>query len=144
MSVFVKTERVRFAHCDAAGIVFYPRYFELITALQEDWFDQALDANFHDLHLRRNLITPTVKLDCVFRRPSLLGEDLQLSWRVRQIGRSSLTAMVTIAHAGEIRVEAEIKLVFADRDSRKSVAIPDDLRQAILPYVDSTSEETPS
>ena len=29
---------IRFRHCDAAGIVFYPRYFEMMNDLVEDWF----------------------------------------------------------------------------------------------------------
>ena len=36
---FTVTQRVRFQHCDPAGIVFYPRYFEMLNATIEEWFD---------------------------------------------------------------------------------------------------------
>jgi 4-hydroxybenzoyl-CoA thioesterase len=40
--VFVRDKRVRFQHCDPAGIVFYPQYFVMIHELMEDWFTEAL------------------------------------------------------------------------------------------------------
>ena len=33
--IFERNKRVRFAHCDPAGIVFYPRYFEMLNELVE-------------------------------------------------------------------------------------------------------------
>ena len=29
---------VRFEHCDAAGIMFYPRFFALVNEMVEEWF----------------------------------------------------------------------------------------------------------
>jgi 4-hydroxybenzoyl-CoA thioesterase len=40
--VFVREKRVRFHHCDPAGIVFYPQYFVLFHELMEDWFREGL------------------------------------------------------------------------------------------------------
>jgi len=34
--------RIRFAHCDPAGIVFFPQYLVLTNALVEDWFTERL------------------------------------------------------------------------------------------------------
>ncbi|CPO21707.1 4-hydroxybenzoyl CoA thioesterase [Bordetella pertussis] len=34
---FVSEVEVRFRHCDPAGIVFYPRYFEMINDFVEEW-----------------------------------------------------------------------------------------------------------
>ena len=39
---FTTTRKVRFEHCDPAGIVFYPRYFEMINGTVEDWFEEDL------------------------------------------------------------------------------------------------------
>lgn len=51
---FVTTAKVRFAHADAAGIVFYPRYFEMLNGAVEDWFEQDIGLDFKTLHLDRN------------------------------------------------------------------------------------------
>ncbi|MBY0236971.1 MAG: acyl-CoA thioesterase, partial [Burkholderiaceae bacterium] len=47
--VFERRELVRFGHCDPAGIVFYPRYFEMLNALVEDWFTQGLQVDYAQL-----------------------------------------------------------------------------------------------
>ena len=36
-SAYRATVLVRFAHCDPAGIVFFPRYMEMFNNLVEDW-----------------------------------------------------------------------------------------------------------
>ena len=38
---FVSQVEVRFRHFDPAGIVFYPRYFEMINDFVEEWFDYS-------------------------------------------------------------------------------------------------------
>ena len=38
MAQFATEILVRFQHCDPAGIVFYPRYFEMISQSVEEWF----------------------------------------------------------------------------------------------------------
>ena len=45
-AVFQREQVVRFGHCDPAGIVFFPRYFEMLNELVEDWFAQALGLPF--------------------------------------------------------------------------------------------------
>ena len=36
------TVPVRFSHCDPASIVYFPRYFDMINGVVEDWFAGAL------------------------------------------------------------------------------------------------------
>jgi 4-hydroxybenzoyl-CoA thioesterase len=135
MTAFVKTERIRFAHCDPAGIVFYPRYFEMINALVEDWFEHALGVSFNELHFTRGIISPTVHIDCTFSHPSRLGEDVTLSLELRELGRSSFKCEVAIRHQQEQRVLAKVVIVFVDREKSRSVPIPDDLRRVMAPLV---------
>ena len=45
MAAFQREILVRFGHCDAAGWVFYPRYFEMISDFVEDWFEDGLAAS---------------------------------------------------------------------------------------------------
>ena len=50
MAVFVVDIRVRFSHVDQAGLIFYPRYFEMFNEVIEEWFDRGLDCSFRQLH----------------------------------------------------------------------------------------------
>ena len=42
-NAFTKKEKVRFQHVDYAGIVFYPRFLEMLNNLVEDFYEEALD-----------------------------------------------------------------------------------------------------
>ena len=55
---FVSQVEVRFRHCGPAGIVFYPRYFEMINDFVEEWFDKGMGLPFHALHVERHIGTP--------------------------------------------------------------------------------------
>ena len=37
-NAFIKKEKVRFQHVDYAGIVFYPRFLEMLNCLVEDYY----------------------------------------------------------------------------------------------------------
>ncbi|WP_144097336.1 acyl-CoA thioesterase [Croceicoccus sediminis] len=130
---FETTTQVRFAHVDAAGIVFYPRYFELLNAAVEDWFAQGVGCNFRVMHLDRGIGVPTVHLEVEFLAPSMLGDDLVIRIEPVAVGRSSCTYHATFSGNGEDRIRIVGKLVCMDLAERKSVPWPDDIRERIAP-----------
>lgn len=123
---FVKPLLVRFKHCDPAGIVFYPRYFEMINDLVEDWCAEGLGLSFGDMHLRNGMGVPTANIECRFSAPSFLGETLQRSLEVTRLGRSSMTLRIRFAGANdETRLQATLVLVWvAKGEGGKPAPIP--------------------
>ena len=51
MTVFRFKQKVLFKHCDPAGIVFFPRYFEMMNDCVETFFDEALGIPVSYTHL---------------------------------------------------------------------------------------------
>lgn len=49
-----KLQQIFFNHCGSARIVFYPRYFEMINILVEEWFAQVLGMPFEVMHGEMN------------------------------------------------------------------------------------------
>ena len=47
---FEEVQTVRFQHCDPAGIVFYPRYYEMLNLTVERFFERQLGYSFNRLH----------------------------------------------------------------------------------------------
>jgi 4-hydroxybenzoyl-CoA thioesterase len=123
--------KIRFAHVDAAGIVFYPRYFEMLNGAVEDWFAQSLGLDFRTMHLDRHIGVPTVKLDVTFLSPSELGDDLTIRISPREIGRSSCAITVLFSGAGRDRLRAEVVLVCMDLEAQRSIAWPESVRERI-------------
>lgn len=130
---FMRPKRIRFAHCDPAGIVFYPQYFMLFNELVEDWFTDVLKAPWADLHFKRNMGSPMVHLECDFVAPCRLGETLTLELGVRRIGRSSIELAVRGSVTGHLRVKAELKLVITSFATGRAIPIPPELLVHLVP-----------
>ncbi len=138
-TVFRNTVLVRFGHCDAAGIVFYPRYFEMLNDFIEDWFAQALDWPFSAMHGGGHAGVPTADLHCRFVAPSRLGESLTRELRVVKLGQSSFTVQVRFAGPdGGLRLEVTQRLVCVDTGKIAPRPLPDPVRQAMTQYLDAS------
>jgi 4-hydroxybenzoyl-CoA thioesterase len=135
-AVFATEVTVRFGDCDPAGIVFYPRYFEMINNLVEDWCAQGLGMSFRELHMERGLGLPTVHIETAFVAPSELGEMLRAELRVQKIGGASVTLQVRLAGpAGEDRVRARLVLALMNLKERRAIPIPEPLRASIAAFM---------
>jgi 4-hydroxybenzoyl-CoA thioesterase len=140
---FCKQILVRFADCDAAGIVFYPRYLEMFNNLVEDWYRDALHFSFTDIVTTRGWGLPTVHLEVDFIAPSVFGEYLSATLAVRDIGTSSLTLDVSFrGPEGTDRVRGKVVLVMIDRRNHKAIPIPDALRDRILAFKAASAGST--
>lgn len=133
-SPFTLQTVVRFTHTDPAGYVFFPRYFEMLQAVVEDWFTVALGIRYADFILKRQLGTPTARTECSFVAPCLLGEHLDLTVYLEHIGSSSIRLRFVGAVQGERRLEAVSTLVVIGLDDGRPRRIDDDLRGRLETY----------
>ncbi|MDQ2779034.1 MAG: acyl-CoA thioesterase [Pseudomonadota bacterium] len=134
MARFERPQRIRFAHCDPAGIVFFPQYFVLFNGLVEDWVSDALGIRYAGLITERRIGLPIVKLDCEFTAVSRLGDEVTLALAVQRIGRSSLTLQLECSGPADLRLRMTQVLVTTNLDTHRAVALPDDLRAAMLRF----------
>ena len=141
--VFEREQPVRFGHCDPAGIVFYPRYFEMLNELVEDWFAQALGLPFDVLVGRRGVGMPTAQLDTRFLRVSRHGDLLRQHIHLERLGGSSLKLRVTFEGGDGPRVEFMQVLVCTSLATHKPQDFPDDLRAALERALATAQETTP-
>ncbi len=127
---------IRFAHCDMAGIVFYPRYLEIFNNLVEDWFREGLDFGFPEMHRDQKMGIPTVHLEVDFVAPSRVGDVLAAILTVRDMRRTSMTVHIELnGPEGEPRVRGKVVLVFLDLESRRPIVIPEWLRPRISRFL---------
>lgn len=137
MAAFRTTRKILFEHCDPAGIVFYPRYFEMLNGVVEEWFETGLGVSFAQLHGDRRCGIPTVSLDVQFKRPSRLGDTVTLCYTVEKLGGASVTLRYAIlGEDGDTRLEGNQVLVHTDLDALKPRPFPDDLRTGLARFTD--------
>lgn len=107
---FIKTEKIRFQHVDYAGIVFYPRFLEMLNCLVEDWFEEALERPFSKMHETNGI--PTVDLKIQFKNAARLGEILTKKLWVKELKNSSVICGFQFVNQQEKTVlEGEVTLV---------------------------------
>ena len=128
---FSTARKVRFEHCDPAGIVFYPRYFEMLNACIEDWFDERLGHSFGAIHVEGGHAVPTARCEVRFTAPSRIGDRLMFLLKPRRVGRSSLDLEIEISSEGEARLQAAFTLVHVAQATGRPVSWPAPLRCAI-------------
>ena len=126
--------RIRFGHCDPAGIVYFPHYLVLTNALVEDWLTDRLGIDYAHLIAQRRTGLPIVKLDCEFSRPSRMGETVTLSLTLASVGRRSLAIDIVCRCGDELRFRAHQVLVTTSLESGRSIDIPDDIAAALAAF----------
>jgi 4-hydroxybenzoyl-CoA thioesterase len=131
-TLYQSRRTIRFGYCDPAGIVFYPQYFLLLNELVEDWFANWVGVGFPELHLRRRIGTPTVRVICEFGAPSRLGDELLWDLSVQRVGNSSIDLAVRVSVAEQTRLTAKLTLVTVSLDTFRAVPIPDDIRTRLV------------
>ncbi len=129
--VFERPVRIRFSHCDPAGIVFFPQYLTLTNALVEDWFTDSLGIDYADMIARRRVGLPIVKLECEFARPSRMGETVSLALSLTKVGQRSIGLDIVGRGDDGVRFVAHQVLVTTSLDTGESIGIPHDIRAAL-------------
>lgn len=133
--VFTKPQKVKFQHCDAAGIVFYPRFMEMLNELVEDWFEEELGFPFKELHHGEGI--PTADLKVAFVSPARLGDVFVKSLTVSKLGNSSLTYNFKFAFEDRIVLQGECTLVHVglSQDQLKSQPWSNSVRENIQRFI---------
>ena len=133
---FTQEHKVLFKHCDPAGIVFFPRYIEMMNDRVEEFFDH-IGHPFEQI--LENGGVPTAQLEASFAKPSRHGDRLQFALWLTKLGRSSASVRITAYAGDELRVQFRSVLVFVDTQGR-SKAWPDDIRRALEPYLQNEED----
>lgn len=128
MSAFQREMLVRFGHCDAAGWVFYPRYFEMVSDFVEDWFEDGLLASAPGLFHHKKILTPSVHFTVDYLKPTRYGDRLTFNLWTVQMGRASCELRIEASHQGEMRMRLKQVLVFISAETGRAIAIPPELQ----------------
>jgi 4-hydroxybenzoyl-CoA thioesterase len=87
---------VGWGHCDPAGIVYFPRFFEMFHAAMETWFGHALGLPYDQVITGRKIGFPAVHTEADFKSTTRFGERVAVELRVARLGTSSLELAYSI------------------------------------------------
>jgi len=140
---FTLVHPVRFADCDPAGIVYFPRFLEMVNDLTEDWFGEGLGTPFNEFHLVQGHGVPLVNTKVDFLKACHLGERLSLQLGIERLGHSSLVLAVRGHVGGEERLKLRHKVAVVSLERRRAIAIPEELRERMERFLIPAVKPTP-
>ena len=124
--------QIEFNHCDPAGIVFYPRYFEMVNSVIENFFADVVGRSFASMHNGASNGVPTVAMEAVFHKPSRLGDKVRFSLRVEKVGGSSVRLVIQGSGPDGLRLRVGMTLAWID--GMKAAPWPKEMRAALEVY----------
>lgn len=125
MSESVTTElRVRYADCDAQGIIFNGRWFELFdTAMTEFWRETI--GGYDHLPKALGVETVVAETGARFRGAGRFDDLLTFEMRVPRVGTSSMRVEIDAKNGETLLAEGFIEYVFVDAQSMQPSPIPE-------------------
>jgi len=109
--------RIEWGHCDPAGIVFFPRYFEMFDAASAALFERACGMTKYQMLKHYGTAgIPLVENRARFLISTRFGDDVSLETTVTELRRSSFTIQHRLRKAGALAVEGNETRVWAGHD----------------------------
>lgn len=123
--------QIEWGHCDPAGIVFNPRFFEYFDWSTALLFEKALGIPKPEV-LKKfgGSGIPLVDTRAKFFSPCRYGDVVEIRTRIRKLGRSSFEVEHRLFNGETLAVEGEEIRVWTVRDAEgrmRPVPLPDEI-----------------
>ena len=122
---------VRFSDVDAAGWLYYPRFFEFCHQAFEDWVNAQAPLNYIQMIEEQHFGFPAVAARGDYLAPLQHGDTALIKLQVLHIGNSSLKISFELSRKRDNRpsFKGEITTVCTDIKQAKSIPIPEKMRE---------------
>lgn len=116
---------------DAAGIMFFARFFSLVHEAYEEMFLEHGIA-YRDQRDKHGIIWPIVHAHADYKVPLYVGDKVRIELTVPEIKQRTYTVSFRfLTEQGELAAEGEIIHACVDYSTRKAVPLPPPLRKAL-------------
>lgn len=137
MLVNSREVEIEWGDCDAAGIVFYPRYFAMFDASTAYLLEKAIGMKKIAWTKHFGIVgIPMVDTGAKFIIPSRYGDVIRIETQATEIRRSSFDIQHRVYKGEALAIEARETRVWAGKDPDnaeriKGCAIPDEVVAAL-------------
>jgi len=117
MRYLKRTVRIEWGQCDPAGIVYFPRYFEIFDNNTTALLEQAIGMTKFQLVQAYDLVGyPLVDVGAKFYLSSRYGDDVEVETEITHLGRSSFKLDHKLLNQGKLAVEGHEARVLVGHD----------------------------
>lgn len=131
--VFRTAVRVQWGDVDIAGICYFAAYWRFVERAEMDMFGE-LGFPYGEIFDRYDMWLPRVDVRAEYHAPALMDDRLDLRTHLEKVGGSSVRwkTVVVNERTGEAGAAFTLTVACMDRASKKSVALPAEMRAALL------------
>ena len=127
--------RVYWEDTDASGIVYHANYIKFMERARSNFMTQM---GYNQNVLREKGFGFVVaKIEIAYKRPAKLDETLSVKTRLLELKNASMVFEQCIWRDNELLTEATVRLGFINIQTGRPEAIPADMREKLLPYLDT-------
>jgi 4-hydroxybenzoyl-CoA thioesterase len=114
----VRKTRIEWSDCDPAGIIFYPRYFEIFDTGTTALFERAFGMTKIDYLKAFDFAGhPVSQTRARFRQPTRFGDDIAIETKLVECGEQALKLEHRISKGGALAVEGFETRIWLSRDA---------------------------
>lgn len=129
-NIFTFPIRVYWEDTDAGGIVFFANYLKFFERARTEWL-RALGLEQRNLRETHGGMFVVAETTVKYLRSARLDDQLLVSARVEQIGRSTVTLQQEAICDGTVLCEGSIRICWVEADTLKSGRIPAHLLEVL-------------
>lgn len=124
-------ERVRWRDVDVMGVVHYANYLRFMEAAESEFF-RALGFPYDVISDRLGVWIARVHLECDYRAPAKLDDEIICRAELQKLGGSSMTFTFPVERADGVRlIDGSLVLAALDRTTLRATRIPAPLAKAL-------------
>ena len=132
--MFEAKRKINFYDCDAAGILFYARIYELCHSVYEEMI-QSFNLK-EDYWSNDDYVVPIIHSEATYHKPLVYNSFVEIELSVTNLSTSAFKLSYTCKNeAGDLCVEVETTHVFVDKKTWKKKQIKDDVRAGLMQYL---------
>jgi 4-hydroxybenzoyl-CoA thioesterase len=133
MLVNYRVVRIEWGDCDPAGIIYYPRYFEIFDASTAALLERALGMRKRDYLKAYDFAGhPLVNAQSRFLIPTRFGDDVTVETAVTALRRSSFDVRHRVYKDGALAAEGLETRVWVQGDSARGTMQAKPMPQAVI------------
>jgi len=125
--------QVQWADVDIAGIMYFGAYWRFVEYAEIQFFAE-LGFPYHRVFDELDIWLPRVRAEAEYHAPALMNDWLRLRTHLEKVGASSIR-WKTVAfneRTGDAGAEFTLTVACIDRQTKKSRALPEIMREALL------------
>jgi len=122
--------RVYYEDTDAAGVVYYANYLKFMERARTEWL-AALGFELAAFEAAHGMVFVVHRADIEFRLPARLGDRLEATLLLIELGRARMVALQQVLHRGSVLTTARVTLACVDRATFRPARIPAPLHRRL-------------